>query len=288
MIQALDSHNVSLGVFSSSIRSLAHWRCCLSPYLQSNRTFSREQDRCPDYVVRSILSDTQKGPISVGGPEDARAIWSVYDLGVKQKCHIAHESRIGPIIRINPYELHINDPNWYDDLYNFEKFDKYEWHVAQFGHPHSSANTVSHELHQKRRGAVGSFFARGTILRLERSVIQRHIKKLCDRLDEFKASKRPLALGTAYRAFTTDVISDYTMAKSFDFLDMPDFNQAWFDAFLENVGMVHTISQFPWFPAAARRLPGFLRHRLLPRTSQFLKFHDVRLCILRLKTKLDV
>ena len=118
------------------------------------------------------------------------------------------------------------------------------------------------------------------ILRLEKEVIQKHIQKLCNRLDEFKASKRPAAIGTAYRAFTTDIISDYTMAKSFNFLDMPDFNQAWFDAFLENVGMVHTLQQFPWFPATARRLPGFLRHRLLPRTSQFNEFHDVYLSIL--------
>lgn len=64
------------------------------------------------------------------------------------------------------------------------------------------------------------------ILRLERDFIQRHIQKPCNRLDELKASRRPEPLGTSYRAFTTDVISDYTIAKSFNFQDMPDFNQA--------------------------------------------------------------
>lgn len=184
-------------------------------------------------------------------------------------------SRQGPIVRINPHELHISDPEYYDDLYNFKKFDKYWWHVQQFGHPHSSANTVAHELHQKRRAAVGSYFSRGMIFRLEKEIIQKHIRIFCDRLDEFQATQKPMAIGTAYRAFTTDVISDYTMAKPFDFLKMPDFNQAWFDAFLENVGMVHFICQFPWFPSTAKKLPSFLRDRLLPRTSQFIKFHHV-------------
>lgn len=183
--------------------------------------------------------------------------------------------RVGPIVRINPYELHVNDPDYYDELYNFKKYDKYGWHVQQFGHPASSANTVTHQLHKMRRGAIAPYFSRGMILRLEKDVIQKTVEKLCKRIEDFQTSKRPLPIGTAYRAFTTDVITDYTMGTSFNFLDRPDFYEKWFDEFLENVRLVHTVTHYPWLPGFAKRLPLWLRGLLLPKTAQLLEFHHV-------------
>ncbi|KAI9748899.1 MAG: hypothetical protein M1835_001689, partial [Candelina submexicana] len=181
----------------------------------------------------------------------------------------------GPIIRINPHEIHVSDPDFYDELYNFKRFDKYEWHTRQFGHPLSSANTVTHQLHKSRRGSVASYFSRGMILRLEKEVIQKAVEKLCKRIEGFKTSKEPLPLGTAYRAFTTDVITDYTMGTSFNFMDRPDFYEQWFEEFLQNVRLVHTITHYPWLPVFAKKLPSIIRGLLLPRTSQLLKFHHV-------------
>ncbi|KAI9708134.1 MAG: hypothetical protein M1812_008121 [Candelaria pacifica] len=181
----------------------------------------------------------------------------------------------GPIVRINPHELHVNDPDFYDELYNFKKFDKYGWHVQQFGHPASSANTVPHQLHKMRRGAIASYFSRGMILRLERDVIQKAVEKLCNRIEEFKTSKKTFPIGTAYRAFTTDVITDYTMGKSFNFIDRPDFYEKWFDEFLDNVRIIHTVTHYPWLPVFAKRLPLWLRGLLLPKTAQLLHFHHI-------------
>ncbi len=132
-----------------------------------------------------------------------------------------------------------------------------------------------HQLHKMRRGVIAPYFSRGMILRLEQGVIRKTVEKLCERIEEFKASKQPLPLGTAYRAFTTDVVTEYTMAKSLNFLDRPDFNERWFNEFLENVKLVHFVTQFPWFPKFAKRLPSWLRALLLPKTAQLLEFHHV-------------
>lgn len=46
----------------------------------------------------------------------------------------AEPDLVGPIIRINPHEIHINDPEYIDEVYagSSKKRDKYKW-AARFG-----------------------------------------------------------------------------------------------------------------------------------------------------------
>lgn len=171
--------------------------------------------------------------------------------------------------------MHVNDPAFYDEIYTYKPLNKYGWHTQQFGHPHSSANTVEHYLHKSRTSSIAPYFLRGNILRLEHEVIGETLQKLCNRMDEFRTSGQPMPLGVAYRAFTTDVISKYTMGTSFGFLDKPDFNETWFKEFLENVGMVHIISHFPWYLKVVKKLPMRIRSLLAPVASQLVHFHHV-------------
>lgn len=61
----------------------------------------------------------------------------------------------GPIVRINPYELHIQDFEFYNELYSpTNKLDKYGWSTKLAGADGSSIATVPHDLHKLRRNAL--------------------------------------------------------------------------------------------------------------------------------------
>jgi hypothetical protein len=58
----------------------------------------------------------------------------------------------GPIVRINPWELHVNDPDFCDELYTgaSRRRDNVAYHAGQFGNGDSAFVTVPHELHRIR------------------------------------------------------------------------------------------------------------------------------------------
>ncbi|KAK8090352.1 cytochrome P450 [Apiospora hydei] len=70
------------------------------------------------------------------------------------KINALHD-RYGPIIRINPYELHVRDPDFYEVLYSGPgqgRRDKWSWSVGMFSNSLSAFGTASHDLHRLRRG----------------------------------------------------------------------------------------------------------------------------------------
>lgn len=70
---------------------------------------------------------------------------------------------LGPIIRINPEELHISDSHFWDELYaRNSKADKYSWMTARFSPssaPKTHADTVEYQVHRIRRAALNPLSA---------------------------------------------------------------------------------------------------------------------------------
>ena len=91
----------------------------------------------------------------------------------------------GPIVRINPDELHIDDPEHYDEIYGSttRKRDKYGPWVALAGTPGANSSTVGHDHHRLRRGVLNPFFSKKAVTELE-PVIQAKIDTLVGRFEK--------------------------------------------------------------------------------------------------------
>lgn len=107
---------------------------------------------------------------------------------------IETEASIGPIVRIGPNEVHINDPEFYDTIYSNAPFAKHYPHAGWLNAPLSGFATIGHAQHRLRRAALNQFFSRQAILALSHE-IQDRASTVCTRLNrEFKGKKKPVKM----------------------------------------------------------------------------------------------
>ncbi|CZR63111.1 related to trichodiene oxygenase cytochrome P450 [Phialocephala subalpina] len=153
---------------------------------------------------------------------------------------------LGPIIRINPWEVHINNPEFYDTIYTSTSyFDKVPEHVDWSDVSGSGQATASHLLHTSRRKTLNRFFSKRRITAFAPE-IQVRAEKLCNRfLSEYRNTSKTLKLDFAFGCFATDIVTEYAFSKEYRYLDYPNF----FAPFLETVkkaGLVmHVFQIFP-------------------------------------------
>ncbi|KAK7753186.1 hypothetical protein SLS62_004919 [Diatrype stigma] len=130
-----------------------------------------------------------------------------------------------PIIRISPYELHVNDAAFFDTLYNRQEgvWHKYDWSVDAFATKGATIWTADHTLHKSRRLPLSPFFSKVKVSN-QQDMIMRHVQALFDRLSGFAASRKTVDLGAAFTAFVRDVTNEYIFGKHYNDLGKDDFD----------------------------------------------------------------
>ena len=167
----------------------------------------------------------------------------------------SHNFHPGPIVRINPRELHIDDPEFYDTVYNNTgKWDKHPPFATQFHCPGSGFATVTHDRHRLRRKEMNRFFSRQAIDK-QQAKIQVLVQRLCERMNEFKGSSRPFPLKLAYSCFAADVVTSHFMPVSVGLLEDPDFAPRLFQMTVAANEFANMARHFPWIYPVLERLP---------------------------------
>ncbi|KAI0171940.1 cytochrome P450 [Hypoxylon sp. FL1284] len=181
----------------------------------------------------------------------------------------------GPIIRINPDEVHCNDAQFIDEIYasGNRKRDKPLHQIIGSTMEESFFATAGHDQHRMRRAPLAKLFSRNQVMRLEPGIHQL-VQRFCSKLLDCAGSGQPINTQTAYSCFTSDVISDYCFGESFGFLNQ----ESWEPNFREPLySLLQTTFLFRFFP--------FLKHTALA-SSWFVNYlsKDMALLIRTLDT----
>ncbi|MCJ1311414.1 hypothetical protein MMC25_005085 [Agyrium rufum] len=221
-------------------------------------------------VYRLYLSPTAKFP---GPTLAALTFWYefYYDviLGGQYTFHIKElHDKYGPIIRINPYELHVLDPDFYELLYASStggaKRNKFQWYTKQFGTPGSMFSTTDHDQHRVRRAALNRFFSMASVKKLQ-PLIDEKIASLVDRLRGFRdQGGKSLKLDLAFAAFTNDVTMEYSYGRCEDRLSHPSFAPDYHDVSVTAGKQAGLMKQMIWISTLLQSLPTWLVVKLAP------------------------
>lgn len=182
----------------------------------------------------------------------------------------------GPIVRINPEEVHILDTNFYDEIYApvSKKRDKYPDWVVFLGVPTGVFATCPHEHHRQRREALNLSFSKKAIYEIEH-LIQEQIGLLCNRFDKIAESNTTVRLDAAFFALANDIITLYTFGESYKCLGQDDFQQGFKHILLSAVEAGAFIRQFPWIIGLVRRIPLWVLHHISGDLAAILNWESI-------------
>ena len=210
-------------------------------------------------------------------------------------------TQYGPIVRINPCELHISDPHFYDTLYTSggagRKRDKWTWDTVA-GVPTSTLSTAAHDLHRSRRAAISPFFSMQNVRKLQ-PVIQEKVDILVQRFIEKGRKGEVINVGHAFSALTNgiwflfclshsvvfsfliqdislpnsqmrtltesiifqDIIVEYSFATSANRLRAPDFDPSYKKMSHKAVRVAQAMKHFGWIVKLILALPDWMAAR---------------------------
>ncbi|KAH8893094.1 cytochrome P450 [Thozetella sp. PMI_491] len=214
------------------------------------------------YAVVIAVKRIYFSPLSnIPGPKLAAATlwyefyWDVIQPGLMMWRIQDMHRKYGPIVRINPYEVHIMDSDFFDELYVAgKKLDKYEWWVKLAGADGSSFATVTHEQHRVRRSALNPFFSARSVIQLE-PMIKYKVEKLSSRFASIAETQEVVRLDVAFIALTMDIICDYAFANDRRYLDEPDFMLLWKQTVMGAFKSGPLARQLPWLLPLLKTLP---------------------------------
>ncbi|KAJ5260476.1 hypothetical protein N7478_012081 [Penicillium angulare] len=173
--------------------------------------------------------------------------------------------RYGPIVRINPREIHIDSPEFYDTIYTRnEKREIWDESRVGFGTDVSTVVTVDHDLHRKRRSAMIPMFAQQRIYTLQH-VIQERVDMLMSRIHQAGEQGETLNMKLGYAAFTaeTDVAMKYFFGKHQNKVESPDFDFNFHNAIEAGFHKMAFHFHLPWIMKTARVVAHYTPARVL-------------------------
>jgi cytochrome P450 len=196
---------------------------------------------------------------------------------ISLSCHdnivaLAHSRTLaGPIVRINPREIHIKDPYYHDQIYALggKKRNKDPSFVPLFAAPLSMITTIDHDHHRFRRGILSSFFSKKSVIHLT-PLIQGKLSILIERLEQAYRDSTVIDLTAAFCALTGDIVTHYTYGQSSDSLRDKNFKNNISGGILELESANHLNRFIPSLIPFIQLMPSWLLSYFKPATAAIL------------------
>ncbi|KAK0702403.1 cytochrome P450 [Lasiosphaeris hirsuta] len=185
-----------------------------------------------------------------------------------------HE-KYGPIVRINPNELHIDDPDYYDVIYaNGKAYDKPVFFQYRFNMPHATFSTADADSHRIRRAAIAPFFSKNKV-RDQNRLIQNVVDRISYRLaTEWSGTARVIDLMEMWGCMTSDVITELVFARPKHFVESAGLKSEFSNSLSDMVYTTHYMTHFGWLLTVMNALPNWFVKIAAPPFRSVIEFRE--------------
>lgn len=182
---------------------------------------------------------------------------------------------LGPVVRITPSELHLDEPEYCDKVYSVgSNYSKDPSFYGSFGTPKATFATCDPRLHRIKRAVLNPFFSQKRVFELE-ELIQQKVTLLISRSRQSLTATGEVNLHLAFRALAIDVVTDYAFGQCYGFLERPDFGIDFF-RMIQSLGPgVWVFNQFPIVQPISMAIPLRLAKLMSRSLSKMMIHHQV-------------
>ncbi|KAF2468547.1 cytochrome P450 [Lindgomyces ingoldianus] len=195
------------------------------------------------------------------------AYYDILDSGLVKCLPELHE-KYGPIVRIQPDEIHVADLEGYNQIFKVgTPFDRV-WHDNPFLTGSLQSLTTLTET-RKRKEFLAPFFSKAAILRVEpylhRQKLTQFLSTLLPAAQANQGRGSVLDFFLAFRCLTADTIMDYCFQQDLGALSEPGFRSERVEQFVKGFDMALISTYFPTVFGLLNRLifslPEWVRER---------------------------
>ncbi|KAI1814285.1 cytochrome P450 [Poronia punctata] len=171
-----------------------------------------------------------------------------------------HE-KYGPVVRLSPDEVHIDDPTWVDTLFAGPAQgirNKYTPAANQAGTPLGVFGTTLHHTHRRRRAALNPLFSKARVAGFEDTLYEK-ADLLFRRIDSQTARNGFCEMRTAFSAYTLDIVHEYSLGKPLGLLHDENYAYEWHQSLRALAITIPWGRQFGWIMSLSQMVP----HRIM-------------------------
>lgn len=186
--------------------------------------------------------------------------------------------KYGPLIRINPNELHCIDPAFIDSIYassgSGKKRDKNIFYLNGFQLWQSTFGSVTHDQHRARRAAMNPFFSKASVTRLE-DCMRGYIDRICGHIESYASTGEACNLSWAFMCLSTDIITEFSFGWDRGYTQNRTFQPNLMLAMKGGVEMAIIFRHIPFLlPVVENWLPEWVAEKMMEGGSEYFRFQN--------------
>ncbi|KAI0441398.1 cytochrome P450 [Xylaria telfairii] len=133
-----------------------------------------------------------------------------------------YHRKYGPVVRINPSEVQVNDASIYHEIYKQNSGFTKDAASYALGVSEAMAFTVPVEKHRMKRKTLEPNFSKQRINMMEGGLYE-ELELVFEKIDNYEKAGEEVPIMELYFCYTGDIISRYLFGKSLGLVTSPDF-----------------------------------------------------------------